>query len=43
MVIDKTDGSVGNERVQEFAPLTKGEALASWSLKVRPFVNDDRR
>jgi len=42
VVIDKPHRAVGDEGVQEFAPLTKGEALAAGSLKVGPLVDDHR-
>jgi len=42
VVVDEADRAVGDERVQEFAPLTKGEALAAGSLKVGPLVDDHR-
>ena len=40
-MVDEAHRAVGDERVQEFAPLTKGEALTAWSLKVGPLVDDN--
>jgi len=42
VVIDKTHRAIGDERVQEFVPLTKGKTLAAWSLEVGPLVDDHR-
>jgi hypothetical protein len=41
VVVDEADRAVRDEGIHEFAPLTKGEALAAWSLKVGPLVDDD--
>jgi hypothetical protein len=42
VAIDEAHRAVGDQRLLELLPLTKGEALAAWSLKVRPLLDDDR-